>query len=138
MKLNMYRLLAPTVLSFSAVGLTSCASLFDGTSQQVTFSSPQPGSSITVEGEKSTLPVTKKISKKTKTATFTNSKYNSKELAWKRDFQAGFLLMDVLFTPGFGVVGLVWDGSTQAWYKQPAVIDYNFATGKSSVTEEVP
>jgi hypothetical protein len=44
----------------------------------------------------------------------------------ERTFGVGFLLMDVLFTPGFGVSGLLIDGATQAWYSLPPVIAVDF------------
>lgn len=137
MKQIIHRMSLAAGVFLVAASFTSCASLFDGKTQQVTFTSPQPKSSVMVEGQKYTLPVSATISKKTTSATFSNAKYASKELTWKRDYQWGYLFMDVLFTPGWGISGLIWDGSTQAWYKHPAVIDYDFAAGKTNVTEVV-
>jgi hypothetical protein len=109
--------------------------MFSGTTQQVVFNSPQPKSSVTVEGQQYPLPVTARISKKTTKAVFSNPRYPSRELEWKRDFQAGYLFMDILFTPGYGLVGIIVDASTAAWLKHPAVIDYDFAAGRTSVKE---
>lgn len=89
------RLSIPLLALFSAFALSGCAAMFSGGSQKVVFTAPQPQSSVTVEEKQYALPATVKISKKTTTATFTNPKYSSKELAWKRDFQVGFLFMDI-------------------------------------------
>jgi hypothetical protein len=34
--------------------------------------------------------------------------------------------MDVLFTPGFGLVGVLVDGTTSAWYRMPAFVHCDF------------
>jgi hypothetical protein len=128
-------LLAVAAATALTLSFTGCASMFSGTTQQVVFNSPQPKSSVTVEGQQYALPATARISKKTTKATFTNPRYPSRELEWKRDFQAGYLFMDILFTPGYGLVGIIVDASTSAWLKHPAVIDYDFATGRTSVKE---
>jgi hypothetical protein len=129
------RLFVPVVAIVAAFGFTGCAAMFTGTTQKVVFNSPTPKSSVTVEGQQYALPATARISKKTTTATFTNPGYPSKELTWKRDFQVGFLFMDILFTPGYGLVGIIVDSSSSAWYKHPGVIDYDFRAGKTSVRE---
>jgi hypothetical protein len=126
------------VACLTSLAFTSCASLFDGNTQQVSFTSPQRNSSVTVEGQKYKLPVSTTISKKTTTATFENPSHETKVLAWQRKFQWGYFFMDFLFTPGYGLVGFIWDGTTQAWYKHPQIIDYNFQNGQANVPVEVP
>lgn len=128
-------LILPAVATLLAFGFTGCASMFSGTTQKVVFTSPQPNSSVTVEGQQYELPATARISKKTAKATFTNPRFPSRELEWKRNFQAGYLFMDILFTPGYGLVGIIVDSSTSAWLKHPEVIDWDFSTGRTSVKE---
>jgi hypothetical protein len=135
MKKTIDRLLVPVASLVATFGFTSCAAMFTGTSQSVVLNSSTPKSSVTIEGQKYSLPATAQISKKTTTATFTNPAHPTKVLTWERDFQVGFLLLDFLFTPGYGIVGMLVDSNTAAWYKQPGIIDYDFTTGKTSVKE---
>jgi len=116
-----------------ALLLTQCATIFDGTKQQVTFTSPQRGAKVTVENRDYATPATITISKKTTSATFSAPKCVPREIAWDRDFQWGYLFLDILFTPGWGLSGCLTDGITNAWMKQPPVVDYNLATGTSNV-----
>jgi hypothetical protein len=112
--------------------LGSCALIFQGTSDEVGFTSNQSGASVHVDGETHSLPATLEISKKTTSATFSHPKYQSRRIEWKRDFQQSFFLLDFLFTPGYGLVGWITDGTTGAWYAQPRVINYDFQTGQSN------
>ena len=46
----------------------------------------------------------------------------------KRKFQGGFLFLDILFTPGYGLLGILIDGPTSAFYKMPSNVEFDFGT----------
>lgn len=98
-----------------------CATLFDGKTSEVTFTSEPSGVLVTVDELSGTTPVTLTIPKKATEATFAfDGEARTVEL--ERSMQGGFILMDILFTPGFGLSGLLIDGATGAWYEHQAVV----------------
>lgn len=109
---------------------TSCAAMFDGTKSTVVFQSTPPGADLEVDGQSYKTPVTVKLSKKKNTCTLRHSEYGGQPvtLEWKRKTQGGFVLMDILFTPGFGLSGLLIDGVSGAFYEHPPVVSYDFTT----------
>ena len=97
---------------------TSCAAMFTGTSDMVTFTSNPPRCIVRVDDNEGQTPYSIKISKKIKEATFVHPDTGEERtVELKRTYQTGMLLMDILFTPGYGLVGIIVDGSTAAWYK---------------------
>jgi len=110
--------------------MTSCAAMFTGTKGEMTFSAtPAAGTTVLVGGTSYPIdgfPV--EFKKKTKKVVFSNPSYGEYEVPIKRRFQGGFLLMDILFTPGYGLLGILIDGGTSAWYKLPTTIQFDFAT----------
>ena len=127
------RLLTVTSAAATPLLLSQCALIFQGTSDEVAFTSNQPGASVNVDGATHSLPATLDISKKTTSATFSHPKHAQRTLEWKRDFQMSFFWLDFLFTPGYGLSGWITDGSTGAWYAQPRVINYDFKSGQTNV-----
>jgi len=132
------RSLSPIAAACLPFVFGSCALIFQGTSDEVGFTSNQPGASVNVDGATHTLPATVEVSKKTTFASFSHPKHQSHTVAWKRDFQWSFFWLDFLFTPGYGLVGWITDGSTGAWYSQPRVIHYDFQTGQTNVPIDAP
>jgi len=123
----------PAVRSFLfALGtalMTSCAAMFTGTKGEVRFlATPAEGTTVLV-GDKTysidEVPV--EIKKGTKNVVFSNPAYGEYVVPVNRDFNGGFLLMDILFTPGYGLVGILIDGGTSAWFKLPSTIEFDFA-----------
>lgn len=121
--------LAPIALAL-VLSTTSCAAMFDGTKSTVVFQTTPPGGDLEVDGKTYKTPVTLEVGKKTKTCTLRHPDFGSQPvtLEWKRKTQGGFVLMDILFTPGFGLSGLLIDGISGAWYKHPPMVSYDFTT----------
>ena len=106
--------------------LASCAAMFDGRTSDVTFTSNPPGARVVAGETEAVTPATLKISKKLKHVTFHSPGHGAREVELARKLQAGFVLMDILFTPGWGISGLLVDGSTSAWYEQPSLVHCDF------------
>lgn len=117
------KLLVALVCAFFCTG---CAAIFDGTSDEVTFNSTPPGATVSVGEQTGTAPCTLKISKKIAKATFSLDGYGEREVEWKRSFGFGWLLMDVLFTPGFGLSGILVDAVSAGWMSHPGVVTCDF------------
>lgn len=110
--------------------LNSCATLIQGKTDQVTFDSVQQGASVQVEGQSSKTPAVLTISKKTTSATFTHPNFPSKKVEWKRNYQKGYVLLNIIATPGWGASGIATDTATGAIWDQPKSITYDFKTGE--------
>ncbi len=126
---------SPILLALAATPLllNSCATVIQGKTDEVTFASVQKGASIEVDGQKSKTPATLTISKKTTSATFSHPNYSSKKIEWKRDYQKGFVVLNVILTPGWGTTGMATDTATGAIWDQPKMITYDFKTGTVSL-----
>jgi hypothetical protein len=111
----------------------SCATMIQGKTDEVTFASAQKGASVEVDGQKSKTPATLTISKKITSATFSHPSYASRKIEWKRDYQKGYVVLNVILTPGWGTTGMATDTATGAIWDQPKTITYDFKTGKVSV-----
>lgn len=123
------------ILAIAPLMLNSCATVIQGKNDKVTFASVQKGATIEVDGQKSKTPAELTISKKTTSATFSHPRYASKKIEWKRDYQKGFVLLNVIFTPGLGSSGIATDTATGAIWDQPKTITYDFKTGKVALDE---
>ena len=108
---------------------SSCAAMFSGTKDEVLFrAQPAEGSYVYV-GEKcfelTGDPV--EIPKKTREVMFSNPAYGDFVVPLKRKIGGGWVIMDILFTPGYGITGLLIDGATGAWYKLPSTVTFDFS-----------
>lgn len=112
---------------------TSCASIFDGTSSDVHFTSDPPGAQVIAGEVEGTTPCTLKISKSLDDVTFVHPTYSERVVDLDSSFQVGFLFMDILFTPGYGLVGILVDGATQAWWKPPATVHCDFTAPADAI-----
>ncbi len=74
------------------------------------------------------LPATVQVPKSTREIIFSHPNYDSIAVRLDRDFMQGMLLMDLLFTPGFGLGGILVDGTTSAWYEMPPIVEVDFDT----------
>lgn len=117
-----------------AFSTTSCAAMFDGTKSTVMFQTTPPGAELEVDGKTYRTPIAVELSKKKHTCTLRHAEYGNAPVTvdWKRKTQGGFVLMDILFTPGFGLSGLLIDGMSGAFYKHPPMVAYDFTTRVAS------
>ena len=115
-------------LVLGAALMTSCAAIFTGTRDEITFSASVETDTTVRVGDKTYsldgIPVN--VKKKVKKVVFSNPSYGEYEVPIKRKFQGGFLFLDILFTPGYGLVGILIDGPTAAWYKLPSTVHFDF------------
>jgi len=102
------------VLGLICIYLTSCATLFKGTSEEVRFSSDPQRAEVWVNGAKmGETPFSLKLeSKKTYTIEFKKEGFKSKAYTISNHVGAGWIVLDVLF----GLVGVIVDAATGAWY----------------------
>ena len=122
------RIRAPLVLCCLLPLLTTgCAAMFTGTTDEVTFLSDKEGSKVRVNGVEYPTPHTGKFPKSTTEAVFIHPDYGELNVPIKRSFQGGMLVMDILFTPGFGLTGILVDSMTSAYYDLVATVNANFA-----------
>ncbi|MCT2563928.1 PEGA domain-containing protein [Chryseobacterium herbae] len=101
-----------TVLSFGVIlSTTSCASIFTGTKDSISFTSSPEGAKVFHKGvEKCTTPCTADISRSLskQTVTFEKEGYNTKEVKLVKNFNAVTLLNILLG----GAIGVGIDAAT--------------------------
>ena len=114
------------VSSLAVATLSSCAAMFTGTSSDVGFQTDPPGALLRIGEEEFTTPCTVDLDKSTKMITLDHPNYDPVEIEIDRSFQGGFLVLDILFTPGYGLVGILVDSLTSAFYSLPPIIHYDF------------
>jgi len=129
----MKRLVSAAVLFPAILALQGCAAMFTGPEDEVVFTTPQQDLTLHVGDESYPLPATVKLSKKVKEVTVTHPDYPERTIELERKLQGGFVLMDLLFTPGFGLSGLLIDGATSAWFKHDAVVHVDRCAGLAVV-----
>jgi len=102
-------------LLFSFVFLISnCATLFKGTTQEVSFNSDPQRAEVWVNGAKmGETPVALKLEcKKTYTIEFKKEGFETRTYTINNHVGAGWIILDVLA----GLVGVIVDAATGAWY----------------------
>lgn len=94
--------------------LSSCATLFKGTTQEVNFSSDPQRAEVWINGIKmGETPVALKLeSKKTYTIEFKKEGFETHTYTITNHVGAGWIILDVLA----GLVGVIVDAATGAWY----------------------
>lgn len=107
--------------------LPGCAAMFTGMKDHVQFTSNPPGALVRAGDQQGTTPVVLELSKKIKRVQISHPSYEEREIVLDRDFQVGFLIMDILFTPGFGAVGIITDGVTAGWFALPSLVALDLA-----------
>ncbi len=101
--------------------------------------------------QRGTTPVTLRLAKSTKRVTFiaparapivrTSSAgdralaEDGRDVELDRDLGLGWMVLNLLFTPGFGLVGGIVDGSTSAWYTLPGLVHCDFRLPAGAATE---
>lgn len=101
-------------LVLACLYLSSCATLFKGTTQEVNFNSNPIGCEVWIDGKNmGETPVKFKLaSKKTYVIEFKFEGYKSKTVNLTNHIGAGWIVLDVLA----GLVGVIIDAATGAWY----------------------
>lgn len=102
-------------LLFSFIFLiSSCATLFKGTTEEVNFSSDPQRAEVWVNGIKmGETPVALKLEcKKTYTIEFKKEGFEARTYTINNHVGAGWIILDVLA----GLVGVIVDAATGAWY----------------------
>ncbi len=96
------------------VYLTSCATLFKGTKQEVSINSEPQKAEVYVNGQlMGETPIALKLeTKKTYSVEFRKEGYKSKTYQITNHVGAGWIILDVLA----GLVGVIVDAATGAWY----------------------
>lgn len=115
------------LLALALLLSTSCASMFNGTTDEVHFASTPEGAQV-FEGTKQlgTTPCTVAISRSTDVIAFEHPAHGRRVVPLKSDFQLRYLFLDILFTPGYGLLGIIVDSATQAWWDHPATLACDF------------
>lgn len=98
---------------------SSCAAIFTGTTDDVQFDSNPRGAFIVVGEQEGRTPCLLTLPKSTTEYTIRYEGEEAITVPIERSFQGGMLLLDILFTPGYGLVGILIDGPTSAFYKLP-------------------
>jgi hypothetical protein len=94
--------------------LSSCATLFKGTSQKVGYSSDPSGAKVYINGQyMGTTPFEMEMkSNQTYTIEFRKEGYESKTVVLNNSIGAGWIILDVLG----GLIPIIVDAATGAWY----------------------
>ena len=115
-------------LFVSIVLLSGCATMFTPATVEVRFTAePADGSKIYVQGMQYELngqPIV--ISKKSKEVLFSNATYGDFIIPLDRHVNGGWVAMDILLTPGYGIIGVAVDASTADWYRYPTNVAFDF------------
>ena len=96
------------------LSLSSCATIFKGTSEEVSFNSEPQKAEVWVNGTKrGETPLALKLeSKRTYTIEFRKEGFESKSHTITNHVGAGWIILDVFA----GLVGVIVDAATGAWY----------------------
>lgn len=111
--------------------LSSCATVFKGTSEEVNFNSNPIGAEVWIDGKNmGKTPVKFKLtSKKTYMIEFKFEGYETKTVSLTNHVGAGWVILDVLA----GLVGVIVDAATGAWYSfDEKNVNVTLAEGKIS------
>jgi hypothetical protein len=94
--------------------LSSCATLFKGTSQTVGYSSDPSGAKVYINGQHmGTTPFEMEMkSNRTYTIEFRKEGYENKTVVLNNSIGAGWIILDVLG----GFIPIIVDAATGAWY----------------------
>lgn len=100
-----------------ALTTAGCGVIFNGTRQTITATSAPDGAKITTEPGTGdyTTPASLSLERKNNyVLRFTREGYSPATFQIERQMQGGILALDILFT---GLLGVVIDAATGAWYK---------------------
>lgn len=106
-----------TLLAAALAATTACGAIFNGTSQTITATSAPDQARITTEPNTGNYTTPASISferKNSYTLTFARDGYKPATFQIQKKLQGGIVVLDVLFT---GLIGVIIDAATGAWYK---------------------
>lgn len=134
------RALAAAVLVPFLIVTTGCGAIFNGTRQTIQATSAPDAATITTQPLTSefTTPASLNLERKYNyTLTFEREGYRPATFQIQRHMQGGILALDILFT---GLLGVIIDAATGAWYKlspETAVVSLTRISGDGPETIEV-
>ena len=135
----MHRICKLLLVLSVAFSFQSCAAMFSGTSDEIAFTSEPSGAEVVVAGHSvGTTPCSAKVDKGIDDVVFKDATLGERKVHLDSSFQFGFLLLDVLFTPGFGASGVLGDLITQGWWDHPAIVHCDFTKQPPAEREEPP
>jgi len=144
MSLKSYARFTGIVVTVVALtSLSGCATMFSDKTVSVKFKAePSDGTELLIAGKKYPLDGEAiELSKKTKEVTFSNPNYGDFTVPLDRHVNGGWVALDIFFTPGYGVIGLIVDGSSARWYRYPSDVTFDFTqslavqTGRNTGTQ---
>lgn len=112
--------------------LLGCGAIFNGTRQNITATSAPDVATVTTNpgNMQFTTPASLSLERKNDyTLTFTKEGYRPANFQINKSLQGGILVLDILFT---GLIGVVVDAATGAWYKlspETAIVSLTPADG---------
>lgn len=114
----------------TAFACSGCAAILDGSSDAILFSSNPPGARVVAGEVEGVTPFTVNVRKSVGVVRFSHPQQPQDEVLIEMDhtYMWGFLILDILLTPGYGVVGCLVDAGTQAWWNPPDQVHYDFTT----------
>jgi len=125
-----------SIALFLTLSMSSCAAMLTGTSGNVQFDSNPRGATVRVGDQEGLTPCLLNLPKSSKEFTIQHDEHGEQVLPLERTFQGGMLAMDILFTPGFGLSGILIDGSTAAFYKLPPSAYHDFTLPPEVVPDD--
>lgn len=137
MSLKSYAKFTGIIVTVAAMtSLSGCATMFSDKTVSVKFKAePSDGTELLIAGMKYPLngePI--ELSKKTKEVTFSNPNYGDFTVPLDRHVNGGWVALDIFFTPGYGVIGLIVDGSSSRWYRYPSDVKFDFTQSQAIQT----
>ena len=123
MQSRSHRLLRQLVVAALLPPLSGCGLIFGGTTQVIRATSSPDGASVspTTGGQDYKTPASLSLERKHNyTLTFSAPGYNSQKFDLQRSIRGGIVALDILC----GLVGVVIDAATGAWYRlSPEVVN---------------
>ena len=102
------------LLIIAPLFFTGCATIFDGSTDEVYLTSEPSGAKVIINGhERGTTPITLALKKKKDyNIEFIKEGYRKKTWYLSHSIGAGWIILDVLL----GLVGIIVDAATGNWY----------------------
>jgi hypothetical protein len=134
--LTIHRIHKPRLLkvaaTLAAVVLPGCATILSGTTDRAHFRTRDralEGAQVVVGTESYVIPSTIVLPNSVSEVTVRHPDFDPVVVRLERRFRVGMLVLDILFTPGFGLSGILVDGCTGAWFAQPPTVTVDLNRG---------
>ena len=99
-----------------------CAAIFSGSTDKVYFDSEPRNATFIAGGVQGETPITLEVPKSTTAVTFSKKGYEQTTVPIDRSLMVGYLILDILLTPGYGVTGCLIDGLSGDWMGLPPTV----------------